>query len=621
MDKIEHPTLQQYIKKRNGYRTVITTCFSNIERIVNDVSISTDQQINNSQGIIQTIKKEQSRIEELDLMIEDLLLQIEEDSVYHTDLLERAQYHSDVCSKIISIENHIETTRNANVHRSNQQLTHHQSFAILPKLNLPTFNGDIFNWKSFWDTFEVEIHNNNQYPNVTKYNYLKGLLTGEAQTVIAGLSATNENYEKAIILLKEEYGNENEIIKQHLKSLINLPSVNTIIELKTMYKTLEQHIRALEAMNVQSDQYGIILTYSILNKISRDLGLTLPNIRSKRHFTLNELREAIKLELQSNYITNDNEMNHSPQHILLSTQNLKNSYCHFCKDKTHNSKDCEQYPTSEKRIEYANSIGLCLNCLKKDHKTVECKNKYSCYHCQERHHTSLHLDERKFTKDESSVNIAQNKKPELVGLVGTTLTESLEKTYNVLPTATATIAHEKIQCTANILFDTGSQCTFITRQKINELKLIPQFKVIKALQPLNHPAVSKSYDIVKFQLIGEGKPIIIEAIVLPYIATLNVPSTKDIIAQYPQLKNVKLAMTNSQPSTFPIDILIGCDQLYKLTNNEPLVIKTTIGHVVGGVIRKSSLRNTFNTNVMIDEEYNSDDDPELKARLNRSTTG
>ena len=43
----------------------------------------------------------------------------------------------------------------------------------LPKLNLPTFEGDILNWQSFWDSYESAIHTNplsEMYKNSTTLN-------------------------------------------------------------------------------------------------------------------------------------------------------------------------------------------------------------------------------------------------------------------------------------------------------------------------------------------------------------------------------------------------------------------------------------------------------------------
>ena len=63
-------------------------------------------------------------------------------------------------------------------------------------------------WQEFWDTFEATIHKNPSLLPIEKFNYLKSLLENEASKSIAGLELTNANYEAAINLLKERYGNK-----------------------------------------------------------------------------------------------------------------------------------------------------------------------------------------------------------------------------------------------------------------------------------------------------------------------------------------------------------------------------------------------------------------------------
>ena len=66
----------------------------------------------------------------------------------------------------------------------------------LPKLNLPSFDGNILNWQELWDIFKPTIHEQD-LTNVMKFSYLKGVLRGAAATAVSGISGINENYYKA----------------------------------------------------------------------------------------------------------------------------------------------------------------------------------------------------------------------------------------------------------------------------------------------------------------------------------------------------------------------------------------------------------------------------------------
>ena len=52
-----------------------------------------------------------------------------------------------------------------------------QNFAKLPKLELEKFDGNPLNFHSFWDSFSSVVNKNDSLDQVTKFNYLKSLLT------------------------------------------------------------------------------------------------------------------------------------------------------------------------------------------------------------------------------------------------------------------------------------------------------------------------------------------------------------------------------------------------------------------------------------------------------------
>lgn len=41
----------------------------------------------------------------------------------------------------------------------------------LPKLEVPSFNGDILKWKEFWESSKSSIHNNPSLSNTDNFNY------------------------------------------------------------------------------------------------------------------------------------------------------------------------------------------------------------------------------------------------------------------------------------------------------------------------------------------------------------------------------------------------------------------------------------------------------------------
>jgi len=85
------------------------------------------------------------------------------------------------------------------------------------------FKGDVKNWPAFWDSFQSAIHNNDQVPNVDKFNYLNSLMEGPALKTIQGFILTGNNYDSAIKMLKERFGDPQQIISVLMEGLFEDP--------------------------------------------------------------------------------------------------------------------------------------------------------------------------------------------------------------------------------------------------------------------------------------------------------------------------------------------------------------------------------------------------------------
>ena len=148
----------------------------------------------------------------------------------------------------------------------------------LPKLQLPHFNGNILDFRTFWDNFEAHVDQQNM-PVITKFSHLMSLLEGEAKRVISGLSLTNANYPVAIEMIKNRFGDEDRIVAAHIHALIMVsapPSckgTKHISELWRMFDELNRNIKCLEALKVDGKQYGRVLTPIILSRLPEDLRL------------------------------------------------------------------------------------------------------------------------------------------------------------------------------------------------------------------------------------------------------------------------------------------------------------------------------------------------------------
>ena len=100
--------------------------------------------------------------------------------------------------------------------------TRQYSSKRLPKLEIPSFDGDKLKWTEFWDSFEATIHKNTTMSDIEKLHYLMSKLTGTARQSASGILLSNENYALVIDMLKGRNGDAQTVINSHYAELMIL---------------------------------------------------------------------------------------------------------------------------------------------------------------------------------------------------------------------------------------------------------------------------------------------------------------------------------------------------------------------------------------------------------------
>ena len=127
----------------------------------------------------------------------------------------------------------------------------------LLKLHLPSFDGNFKDWSAFWDSFDSVINSNQLLTSIKRFSYLWVLLWASAAATINGLKLSSANYEAAGALLKERYGDPQQIINAHMDALVNLPIVENIRDLKAMrhlYDEVEANLWTLSALGCKAEK-------------------------------------------------------------------------------------------------------------------------------------------------------------------------------------------------------------------------------------------------------------------------------------------------------------------------------------------------------------------------------
>ncbi|GFV96522.1 reverse transcriptase domain-containing protein [Trichonephila clavipes] len=145
----------------------------------------------------------------------------------------------------------------------------------LPKLQIDKYFGDPCLWLEFWNKFQDSIDKNETLTKVDKFLYLKSLL-GVAGNVENGFALSDDNYDNALILLKEKFGREEVVVNAHMLKLLNLYPVKdstNVIGLRKLYDICKIQIRSLESLNITSRMYGHLLQQILLKLLPEDLVL------------------------------------------------------------------------------------------------------------------------------------------------------------------------------------------------------------------------------------------------------------------------------------------------------------------------------------------------------------
>ena len=292
--------------------------------------------------------------------------------------------------------------------------------AKLPKIQLPHFSGDVKQWTSFWEQFEVVIHES-ELPDITKFTYLGSLLKGEAKLSIQGLAMTNANYTVAIDILKKRFGRTERIVFSHIEELLNIsvpkqPRVSVLWELNDK---LQAHVRSLEALGITGEQYGVLLCPVILSRLPPDLRLEWAR-ESENHegdlewlleFLQNEIsrreRSQSVIKQESHSAVSGNEIKGGPRQAttaaLPSLSSVPESSCTLCSRRGHTVNKCydlTKVPVSERKA-VLKTHNLCFRCLSnsKGHNFRRCTVK--CFSCKGNHHALLCDKGRVYTSSQS----------------------------------------------------------------------------------------------------------------------------------------------------------------------------------------------------------------------------
>lgn len=264
----------------------------------------------------------------------------------------------------------------------------------LPKIKLPTFDGEFEKWHSFRDSYLSMVHNNTSLSDVDKFNYLKSSLSASALNIINSLPLSNSNYNIAWNLLTNRFDNKKLLIQQHLKSFFDMEMLKkeNYSDLRSLIDNSSRHINSLKALDLPTDSWDVMLVHILVTKLDSS---------TRRFWELENTSEQPTLEEFKSYINKrcnaletlgkgkpTNPIDH--KRLVINTNLNSKIKCGYC-NQSHIIYKCQEFAklSIEERIAIIKNNKLCFNCLRFGHSVSTCKSS-KCRICNKSHHSLIH---------------------------------------------------------------------------------------------------------------------------------------------------------------------------------------------------------------------------------------
>ena len=140
----------------------------------------------------------------------------------------------------------------------------------------------------------------------------------------------------------------------------------------------------------------------------------------------------------------------------------------------------------------------------------------------------------------------------------------------LLKTAVASVGSHNNHISVHILFDEGSQCSFITSDVATKLDLKPEMQETISLSTFggNKSSVKRIDTATIYLETAQEETISIYVIIVPTIVapltTYTGPNVRDLL----HLKGLSLAQIKVEDSPFTVDTLIGADHYWDIVESK-----------------------------------------------------
>ncbi|XP_040164704.1 uncharacterized protein LOC120901065 [Anopheles arabiensis] len=132
----------------------------------------------------------------------------------------------------------------------------------LPKLEFPTFDGNITQWVTYKDRFVSLVHDVAELPDVAKLQYLLASLKGEAALQFEHVPLEEKSYASTWDTLLQRYDDNKQLRREYFKALVQLEpmSAATSSELTRIVNETRRLVQGMKRLEEPTQHWNTPLT-------------------------------------------------------------------------------------------------------------------------------------------------------------------------------------------------------------------------------------------------------------------------------------------------------------------------------------------------------------------------
>lgn len=517
-----------------------------------------------------------------------------------------------------------------------------QTSQFLPHREIPIYDGDPLQFKTFMKAFEHCVEAKTNSKGDCLY-YLEQFTRGQPRDLVRSClhMLPERGYSVAKHLLQEHFGNGLKVTAAYMERINRWPSVKSEdtrglqaygLFLRGCSNAMEE-LQYLEELNMPANMRILIqkLPYKLRDRWRAKACDILDRTKQRACFpdivsfieqqvriasdpVFGDIQDTplVKGGIKSKYqekpqykrnsfathVSIENEFkaearkNENVQSLVTSGNKANPTSCLYCV-RGHALEQCPQLgkKTHREKLDFLKEKGLCFGCLRRGHLSRNCDRRITCRQCNQTHPSILHIGKQERI---SQKDTEQPKEPSIsctsTSTCGHTGAGHNNGILPILPVQLKCTKGNKVIETYAFL-DPGSTGTFCSERLVNQLNTEGRRAKIH-LRTMGHNKAVPSCIINGLEISGvSGKhfyelPDVFTQKEMP-VSTDNIIS-KEELAKWPYLKDIRIPRINAD-----VDLLIGTNasklmEPWEVINSRgdgPYAVRTLLGWVINGPLQ------------------------------------